>query len=135
LVAEKADQNIEYTKYVANESSNRWSYQNHINEQWPAYWQKIFDSCGFDMLDYFRPLIWNNKKIERWYRQNLFLVVKKGHPLSNNLNKNILSLVHPELLTAVIQQHEEKVKKLNKQLDALHKRDVVGKFARIFKGK
>jgi SAM-dependent methyltransferase len=109
--------------------------QNHINEQWPDYWQQHFKHFGFIMLDCIRPKIWKNKKIERWYRQNIFLAVKQGHPLAEGNNSDMLSLVHPELLTAVIQQQEEKIKKMQATIEKLKDRDWIGKVARVFKRK
>jgi SAM-dependent methyltransferase len=29
----------------------------HVNEQWPAYWRRLFDRLGFRMLDVIRPMI------------------------------------------------------------------------------
>jgi hypothetical protein len=66
--------------------------QNHLNEQWPVYWQKKFEQYGFFCHDIVRPLIWNNSKIDWWYRQNMIFVSK------NPSNKDILPLVHPECL-------------------------------------
>ena len=109
--------------------------QNHINEQWPDYWQKIFTKHGFEMIDYFRPKIWNNQKIERWYRQNLFLVVRNGHSLSTGKNLSALSLIHPELFNSVIEQHKQKINQLQLTLDKFKKRDLVGKIAKLFKNK
>lgn len=48
--------------------------QNHLNEQWPSYWQKKFAKHGFYFHDVIRPLIWDNKKVDWWYRQNIFLL-------------------------------------------------------------
>ena len=109
--------------------------QNHINEQWPTYWQELFQKYDYDMIDFFRPKIWNNTKIERWYRQNMFLVVKKGHTLSDQGSKEIVSLVHPELLSAIIDQNNLKIQKLQIKNEKLAKRDLLGKASKIFKGK
>lgn len=109
--------------------------QYHINEQWPSYWQKLFNKYNYEMIDYFRPKIWNNKKIERWYKQNLFLVVKKEHPLTSIGNNEALSLVHPELLEAIEKLHVERVKNLQNTIHRLQSRDIIGKIARIFKKK
>ena len=109
--------------------------QNHINEQWPTYWQELFQKYDYDMIDFFRPKIWNNTKIERWYRQNMFLVVKKGHTLSDQGSKEIVSLVHPELLSAIIDQNNLKIQKLQINNEKLAKRDLLGKASKIFKGK
>jgi len=109
--------------------------QNHFNEQWPDYWQSKFEKNGFEMIDFFRPKIWNNKKIERWYRQNLFLVVKKEHSLSRLGNNLGLSLVHPELLEIVTAQYEEKIKNLQSTIQKLQSRDIIGKLAQVFRKK
>jgi SAM-dependent methyltransferase len=46
---------------------------NHINEQWPSYWIKIFAGYGYRMLDPIRPLIRDDTRVKPWYRQNLML--------------------------------------------------------------
>lgn len=66
--------------------------QNHLNEQWPEYWQQKFAKHGFYFHDTIRPLIWNNEKVNWWYRQNIFII--------NRIRENAaqaLSKVHPEL--------------------------------------
>jgi 23S rRNA U2552 (ribose-2'-O)-methylase RlmE/FtsJ len=50
----------------------------HINEQWPEYWQELFKGFNYILLDPFRSKIFNNNKIDWWYRQNLMLVVKNS---------------------------------------------------------
>jgi cyclopropane fatty-acyl-phospholipid synthase-like methyltransferase len=49
----------------------------HINEQWPEYWQNKFSRKGFIMLDPLRAKIFNNSSVDWWYRQNIFLLIKK----------------------------------------------------------
>lgn len=51
--------------------------ERHINEQLPAYWKKLFRENGFHFFDPFRFKIIDNKNIEWWYRQNLFLAVSE----------------------------------------------------------
>lgn len=77
--------------------------QNHINEQWPDYWSKKFKEHNYTMMDYLRPLLWDNENIFYWYKQNIFLVVKddKKEYIKSLFNDSIkndstLSLVHPE---------------------------------------
>jgi hypothetical protein len=62
----------------------------HLNEQMPEYWAKIFDQYGYAPIDFIRPLVWNNKDVMYWYKQNTLLFVKKDR--INNL--------HPELIKA-----------------------------------
>ena len=45
----------------------------HINEQWTPYWESLFEERGFRRIDSIRPLIWNNKQVAWWYRQNMLL--------------------------------------------------------------
>jgi len=45
----------------------------HVNEQDYDYWRKLFNKYGYSPIDYVRPLINNNLKIEPWYRYNSFL--------------------------------------------------------------
>lgn len=47
----------------------------HINEQWPVYWKSLFAKRGYTCLDVIRPRIWDDRRIEWWYRQNLFAFV------------------------------------------------------------
>lgn len=107
--------------------------QNHINEQWPHYWQMHFEDNGFEMIDFFRFKIWNNERIEHWYRQNLFLVVRKGHPLTQTGSNQIFSLVHPKLLDIVTEQNAQKIQKLQTTIEKLKRRDIIGKVAKMFK--
>ncbi len=107
--------------------------QNHINEQWPSYWQEHFNNCGFEMIDFFRFKIWNNTQIEYWYKQNLFLVVRKGHFLANNENKMAYFLVHPELLELIHEQYQNKILLLQSTIKKLKKRDIVGRFSKFLR--
>lgn len=77
--------------------------QNHINEKEPKYWIEKFEKKGFKLYDVLRPVFWDNKKIDPWYRQNILLFTKKIdlnivlEPLKNFEGKH---LVHPELSKA-----------------------------------
>ena len=70
--------------------------QNHLNEQWPEYWQEKFERQGFYFHDVLRPIIWSNKEINWWYKQNMFLINKTP---PKTLPFNSVSLVHPELFS------------------------------------
>ena len=73
--------------------------QNHINEQWPEYWQKIFNSKGYVAYDFIRDEFWDNEKIDIWYRQNIILYAKLGLAELQNFEpaKGRLSRIHPSL--------------------------------------
>lgn len=68
--------------------------QNHVNENWPSYWIEKFSLYGFICYDFVRPKIWNNEKLEFWYKQNIF-VFSKNKIDSKDLT--FISVVHPEL--------------------------------------
>ena len=73
--------------------------QNHINEQWPEYWLSKFAKYSYDPYDIFRDHFWDNKKIEWWYRQNMFFYAKKGSVsfLDYKCESHLSSYIHPEL--------------------------------------
>lgn len=45
----------------------------HINEQDYEYWRAHFARHGYVAIDYIRPLVLDDARIEPWYRYNLFL--------------------------------------------------------------
>ncbi len=49
----------------------------HLNEQWPSYWVEKFEKHGYVFLDALRWSLLSNEKIAWWYRQNLFIIMKK----------------------------------------------------------
>ena len=51
---------------------------NHLNEQWPSYWESKFKECGYVPIDALRRLIWNNKDVAFFYAQNTFFFVKES---------------------------------------------------------
>ncbi len=46
---------------------------NHINEQWLSYWIDLFSQNEYYPLDILRERIWNDARVEWWYRQNIIL--------------------------------------------------------------
>jgi len=46
---------------------------NHVNEQWPPYWQALFRQQGYLLCDAIRRDIWHDRRVEWWYRQNIAL--------------------------------------------------------------
>jgi SAM-dependent methyltransferase len=68
--------------------------QNHVNEQWPVYWEEKFRRHGLYFYDVIRPVVWNSEQVDIWYKQNIFLVKKEKPP---HATARMLSLVHPEL--------------------------------------
>lgn len=77
--------------------------QNHINEQWPSYWQKKFKEVGFTFYDIIRPQIWWNREIKSYYRQNMFIVSNQHIAIDPDLK--VLDTVHPDLLVAKAEKY------------------------------
>jgi SAM-dependent methyltransferase len=77
----------------------------HINENLHSYWAKKFLNEDFLPFDIIRPEIWDDDKISYWYRQNIFLYVRKTSKSFEILNrkfpyvKNLkfLDTIHPEM--------------------------------------
>lgn len=79
----------------------------HINEQWPDYWQRKLSRLGYTACDGIRPLIWNDRRVAPWYRQNVVLYFRgdPGDRVSDmSLNawrsviQNPLAMVHPDVM-------------------------------------
>ena len=82
--------------------------QNHLNEQWPEFWQNIFKAKGYSFYDSIRLNFWNIKEVDFWYKQNMFLIVKDGS-IDFGLQKTekLNNLIHPELFTLVLNSRNE----------------------------
>lgn len=85
----------------------------HINEQLPEFWAGLFKAQGFVPVDYIRPLVWDNPKVEVWYRQNMILYVKESalpalpealQLCQKQTHGNYLFRVHPELYFRILQR-------------------------------
>jgi len=68
--------------------------QHHVNCQWPAYWQALFNRCGYRCDDPVRPRIWDDDRIEPWYRQNLFIA--RNDPSTAGTEPRVPAIVHPD---------------------------------------
>jgi hypothetical protein len=93
----------------------------HWNEQYPAYWAKLFELNGFIPVDCIRLKIWNNPDIEWWYRQNIMFFVKAdkltNYPLlavdAIQNDKQVKTLIQPQLyqyITDELIEHKEFLK-------------------------
>lgn len=67
--------------------------QHHVNCEWPAYWQALFNERHFVCDDGVRWRIWNDDRIEPWYRQNLFIARRDS--ASAGLEPRLRAVVHP----------------------------------------
>lgn len=82
--------------------------QGHLNEQWHTYWQEKFEKYNFQFYDILRPVFWQNEKVDWWYKQNMFLVIKESDTNENLKLKikhlptfNNQQLVHYQLFAEV----------------------------------
>lgn len=93
--------------------------QGHINEQWLGYWVEIFSELGYSVYDLFRPKIWDNAKVDWWYRQNMVLFSSKNSE-NENLQNTVFSIVHPDNYIYKVEKMEEsqiKIDTLQKELN------------------
>lgn len=88
--------------------------QNHINEQWPSYWQQKFKAFGYSFYDTIRPKIWWNREIKSYYRQNMFIV--SNRPISIDPELPVIDTVHPDLLNDKADKYITGAWGLNKML-------------------
>lgn len=91
--------------------------QNHLNEQTPEYWERLFQEHDFRFVDCIRPLIWNDSKIDFWYKQNIFLVLKNSGNLVIPNYPDPFHRIHPDLLIQKNKQIEEIKRKLEAVLN------------------
>lgn len=72
----------------------------HVNEQWPAYWAELFGRHGYEVSGALRWRIWDDERVENWYRQNLLVASRKPERLPGLFDTPLaapLPLVHPVL--------------------------------------
>ncbi|MDR7127720.1 SAM-dependent methyltransferase [Algoriphagus sp. 4150] len=77
--------------------------QNHINEQWPSYWEAKFKRHGYHVYDPFRLVFWKDQKIEPWYRQNILLFSKNELDIPK---ANCIDIVLPDFWDQKIRRIE-----------------------------
>lgn len=47
--------------------------EHHVNEQPPEYWRRKFAARGYDVFDWLRPQIIENRQVKAWYRFNTLI--------------------------------------------------------------
>jgi len=87
-------------------AANPWQQgQHHVNLQWPAFWQGLFNQAGFVCRDTLRWKIWEDASIERWYRQNLFLAEKDA--AAAGMEARLHAVVHPDCMPAYCEHYRQ----------------------------
>ena len=69
---------------------------NHLNCRWPSYWQASFNARGFVCSDAVRWRIWNDDRIEPWYRQNLLIAERDRERAGTEAR--IEPVIHPAMV-------------------------------------
>ena len=91
----------------------------HVNEQWPDYWVKLFEKNGYIVLDPIRKHVWQHADVECWYSQNILLFVRRDYLEAlpelqaerNDTRSSQLSLVHPRMFMELGRKHSEAFRK------------------------
>jgi len=82
----------------------------HINEQWPSYWECLFKRNSYTMFDPIRKRVWGNENVCFWYRQNIFMFVDDNLLARSKDVQTIVSanqcadllMVHPKVFDAAL---------------------------------
>lgn len=71
--------------------------KHHVNEQWPSYWIPRFAERGFQAFDVVRPRVWENQRVEWWYRQNTLLFARGAvaERIAGADTVRLVDVVHP----------------------------------------
>jgi len=73
--------------------------QNHLNEQYKSYWIQKFDLLGYRAFDLLRPRIWDNIKVDWWYKQNIIVFSNKDLSHLKVKEYPFFDVIHPGLLS------------------------------------
>ena len=81
--------------------------QHHVNCQWPAYWQSLFNAHGFVCNDDVRWALWDLAAVEPWYRQNMF--VATCDPAAAGKEDRMPPVLHPDmaLMSVMLREHRD----------------------------
>ncbi len=92
--------------------------QNHLNEQWPDYWQNLFEAQGYFPNTIIKDEFWDNEKVNWWYRQNIVLFGTKDILAALNLaiSKTIPAVIHPALFKEKLNKIDELVTFIDNQV-------------------
>lgn len=66
----------------------------HLNEQNQSYWVEKFTRHGYTCKDFIRSKIWNDKKIDPWYKQNIFIFSREQEIVPCYMP---IDVIHPDL--------------------------------------
>lgn len=87
--------------------------QNHLNEQWPRYWELKFNKHGYTKLDVVRPRIWNNTEVDVWYKQNMFIYTNNEGFVERYSGDTVSAEIHPGLWQMKMEESRRMREELN----------------------
>lgn len=67
--------------------------EHHVNEQPPEYWRARFAARGYEVFDWVRPRVANNREVKAWYRFNTFIYANQAG--KQRLPKAVLETMVP----------------------------------------
>jgi hypothetical protein len=90
----------------------------HVNEQWPGYWSRLFAAHGYTHIDALRMPLWNDPAIAWWYKQNLLLYADRTALTANPAlaaaaaatPEEPIALVHPLLYEDIPHRVESRMR-------------------------
>lgn len=82
--------------------------RHHTNERWQSAWVDAFAAREFKALDVVRPVIWDDERVEWWYRQNCFLFARgdSADRLRRVPPSPLVDVVHPHLFAQATDRRE-----------------------------
>ena len=69
---------------------------NHINEQWPSWWEPYFAANGYVGSCDIRRVFWNDTRIATFYRQNFIIWSTPERLEYIGLSQGVIDEIHPE---------------------------------------
>jgi hypothetical protein len=97
----------------------------HVNEQWPWYWQERFAAAGYRCLDILRKSLWGCPDVAAYYQQNLYLFVDPAvhAPLLEKHSRDedtTLTLVQTYILKQMTAPTESRWRRLLRRLSLVN---------------
>jgi hypothetical protein len=71
--------------------------ENHVNEQWPEYWNKLFNRFGFVCVDCIRKKLWTNDEVVDFHRQNVLLFINQSRIEEINVPQTDICMDYPPM--------------------------------------
>jgi len=84
--------------------------EHHVNCQWPAFWQQLFNARGYVCRDDLRWQIWDDPNVEPWYKQNMFMA--RLDPAKAGQEPRIKAIVHSEMWSGVTPTPKEYLRQI-----------------------